>query len=407
MTIQASPTQRAGTLARRSRRSVVLLASTLALALASCSETPPQMPPMAVSYVVAKAENTPLFREYPGQIQAQNEVQIRPRVAGIVIGRSFVEGGFVRKGQPLFQIDPRELRAQVAGAQAQLAGARAMAARAQQDVARYGPLVKADAIARQVYDTAVASSRAADAQVRAAAASVDQAQVGLSYTVVRSPMNGQIGESLVDVGSLVSPSGPEMARVSDSDPIAVYFNPGEQELLEFQNQSASGQQTAGNSLRLMLADGSEYPHPGRVDFADRALNPQTGSLEVRAVFPNPDGLMRSGMFGRIRLQFSERINAVIVPDRAVIDQLGTRFVYVVGKDNKVAQRKVETGPHIGGTWVINSGVKAGERILVDGQQKVQPGMVVNPQPAQSPEAKAPQQTRAQRSEQPVSRAQPG
>ena len=354
-----------------------------AFGLTACSETPPEPPPMTVTYAVATAQNTPLYREYVGQIQAQNDVAIRPRVGGIVISRSFVEGGFVRKGQPLIVIDPREYNAQIAGARAQQAAAQADAARARQDVARYGPLVRADAIAKQVYDTAVQASHAADAQVRAAGANVEQAQIALSYTVVRSPLNGQIGEATMDVGSLVSPSGPEMARVSDLNPITVYFNPSEQELLEYQKRSPAEQAAGANALVLQLADGTEFPHRGRVDFANRALNPQTGALEIRAVFPNPGGRLRPGMFGRIKLQVSEQANAIIVPDRAVIEQLGTRFVYVVDKANKVQQRKVETGPHIGGTWVINSGIKAGERVLIDGQQKAQPGMVVNPEPVKA------------------------
>ena len=354
--------------------------------MTACGENAQSPPPLTVTFDVAKAQRTPLYREYVGQIQALNDVAIRPRVSGIVVSRSFVEGGFVKRDQPLFVIDPREYNVQVAGMEAQLAAARAQSARAQQDVARYGPLVRADAIAQQVYDTAVQASRAADAQVRAAEANVAQSQIALSYTVVRSPMDGQIGEAKMDVGSLVSPSGPEMARVSDSDPITVYFNPSEQEMLEFRKQTSTEQSKGARSLILSLADGTEFPHGGRVDFTDRALNPQTGALEVRAIFPNPGGALRPGMFGRVKLQFSERANAIIVPDRAVIEQLGTRFVYVVDKDNKVEQRKVETGPHIGGAWIINSGVRPGERVLIDGQQKVQPGMIVNPQPANAARA---------------------
>ena len=346
--------------------------------LASCGSKEQETPPMAVSYAVAQSQNMPLYREFVGQIQAVNDVQIRPRVTGIVVSRTFVEGGFVTKDQPLFVIDPREYKAQLASAQADLASAQASAAKAAQDVARYGPLVKADAIARQTYDAAVATSRANVAQVAAASAGVDQARIALSYTTVRSPMNGQIGEALMDVGSLVSPSGPEMAQVSDLNPIAVYFNPSEQDMLEFQRQSAGQQATSQKFLKLELADGTEFPFDGQVDFANRALNPQTGSLEVRAMFPNPRGDLRPGMFGRVRFMYSEQAGAVVVPDRAVVEQLGSRFIYVVGAGTKVEQRKVEVGAHVGGNWIVNSGIKPGDKVLVDGQQKVQSGMVVDP-----------------------------
>ncbi len=348
--------------------------------LAGCSDSQEEQPPMAVSVVAAEEQNTPLFREYVGQIQAQNDIAVRPRISGVVVSRNFQEGGMVRRGQPLFRIDAREYRAQVAAANAQLAAARADAARAAQDVARYGPLVEADAIAKQVYDTSVAASSAAKAQVSAARANVNQAEVALSYSIVRAPVSGQIGEANMDVGSLVSPTGPEMARVSDLNPIAVYFNPTEEELLTWQRQSAAQQNEAGTNLQLVLADGTEYPLLGRVDFANRALNPQTGSLELRAVFPNPNAELRPGMFGRIRLKYAQRDNAIIIPDRAVVEQLGSRFVYVVLDDNTVEQRQVEVGPALGGKLVINSGVKAGEKVLVDGLQKVQPGMTVDPKP---------------------------
>lgn len=353
----------------------------LAVWLAGCgTQTAPSPPPVPVLFATATAQDTPLYREYIGEVVGAEEVSIRPRVSGILISKGFQDGSFVRQGQTLFVVDPREFQASLAGAEAQLASARALEARAQQDVARYAPLVREDAIPRQLYDNSVQAARASAAQSSAAAAGVRQAQVTLSYAYIRAPISGQIGKASVDVGNLVSPGGGELARISKSNPIWVYFSPSEQDLLEFAKTSPANQAAARSGLRLILADGTEFPEVGQVNFADRSIDPTTGSYRIRATFPNPGLTLKPGQFGRVRLTFEQRAGAIVIPDRAVIDQLGTFFVLVVGKDNKVEQRQIVPGPHLGSTWVIDKGLKAGEPVIVEGIQKAKPGAVVSPKP---------------------------
>ncbi|MDE2413069.1 MAG: efflux RND transporter periplasmic adaptor subunit, partial [Sphingomonadales bacterium] len=359
--------------------------------LAGCGQgEPAKPPPILVSFAVAKAQDTPLYREFSSQFEATNEVAIRPQVGGIIVAKQFADGAMVRKGQPLYVIDPREYRAALAGAQAQLAGAQANAARARQDVARYGPLVKEDAISRQVYDNAVQAASAGAAQVNAAQAGVAQAQLAVSYTVVRSPLSGQIGTTNFNVGALVSPSGPELARVSGQDAIYAYFSASEQDLLSYSTRDPRSRAESGRDIELTLADGSVYPFKGTIDFVDRALDPATGSSRIRAVFPNPEHKLRPGMFGKVRIKTETKTGAIVIPDKAVIDQLGTNFVLVIGKDNKIEQRQVQAGPHVGDAWVILSGLKAGERVVVEGVQKAMPGAEVKPMPmGAKPPAAAP------------------
>lgn len=298
----------------------------------------------------------------------------------MVLRRAFTEGAFVREGQLLFEIEAREYVSARDMALANVAAAEAQAARAGEDVARYEPLVAADAIARQVYDNAVATSKAASAQVRATRAALRNAEITLGYGQVRAPISGRIGKSAVSVGQLVSPGQVELARISNASQIEVYFSPSEDQLLSFARLSPQEKAEAQTGIKLVLADGTVLPQSGTIDFADRAVDPATGSYRLRAVFPNPDGTVLPGQFGRVQIKVQTRKNAVVVPDRAVIEQFGAYFVMVVGKDNTAEQRPVKVGTQAAGQWIIEEGLKPGEAVIVEGLAKVRPGMAVQPLP---------------------------
>ncbi|WP_416907426.1 MAG: efflux RND transporter periplasmic adaptor subunit [Polymorphobacter sp.] len=347
--------------------------------LAACGrEAPPPPPPVPVEIAPARTQDTPLFAEYIGDIRAGDEVAVFPRVSGVLLDIGFREGAMVEKGDLLFEIDAPEQATAVDSARAQVAGAEAQAARAAEDVARYEPLLAADAIAAQVFDNAVAGSKAANAQVDAARARLTRAQTIVGYAQVRAPISGRIGKANVDVGALVAPGRDELARISDASRIEVYFSPSEQDMLRFSRLSPEERAEAQTGLKLVLADGSELAESGVIDFADRAVDPATGSYRLRAVFPNPGQAVRPGQFGRLRVKVRTQAGAVIVPDKAVIEQFGTFFVMVVGADNVAEQRRVQAGAHIGGDWVIDDGLKPGERVIVEGLAKVRPGQPVQP-----------------------------
>lgn len=349
--------------------------------LAGCGgEAPPTPPPLPVEVSKAATQDTPLYSEYIGDIRAGSEVAVYPRIGGVVLRRAFTEGTFVREGQLLFEIEAREYVSARDMALANVAAAEAQAARAGEDVARYEPLVAADAIARQVYDNAVATSKAAAAQVRATRAALRNAEITLGYGQVRAPISGRIGKSSVSVGQLVSPGQVELARISNASQIEVYFSPSEDQLLSFARLSPQEKAEAQTGIKLALADGTVLPQTGTIDFADRAVDPATGSYRLRAVFPNPDGTVLPGQFGRVQIKVQTRKNAVVVPDRAVIEQFGTYFVMVVGKDNKAEQRPVKAGTQAAGQWIIEEGLKPGEAVIVEGLAKVRPGMEVQPLP---------------------------
>lgn len=353
----------------------------IGLMLAGCgAETAPAPPPLPVEVYKAAAQDTPLYAEYIGDIRAESEVAVYPRIGGVVLRRAFTEGSVVRKGQLLFVIEAREYISARDVALANVAAAEAQAARANEDVARYGPLVAEDAIAQQVYDNAVATAKAGVAQVQATRAALRNAEITLGYGEVRAPISGRIGKASVSVGQLVAPGEIELARISDAGQIEVYFSPSEEELLRFGRLTEQEKADAQTGLKLVLADGTVLPQPGVIDFADRAVDPTTGSYRLRALFPNPNQMVRPGQFGRVQIRAQTIKGAVVVPDRAVIEQFGTYFVIVVGNDNKAEQRQVKVGAQTAGQWIIEDGLKSDETVIVEGLAKVRPGMVVQPLP---------------------------
>ena len=367
----------------RGRRAALLGA--VALLLAACGkkvEAPPPPPPPEVVVQVVSQQTTPLKVDIVAEVKAYREVELRPRVTGLVTKLSFQPGQRVKEGELLMQIDPRPYDEQVTDAQAKLAESEAQLARARQDVARYEPLLPDNAIPRQTYDQAVAQEKSNAAVVTARQASLETARLSRSYAEVHSPITGRIGLQKVELGALATAGQTVLATVSTLDPMVVYFSVPEIAYLEYARRLAALQKAgkAGTEppVDLILADGSTYRQRGKFDFADRALDASTGTLTVRAVFANPDDLLRPGMNVRVRFVSEVAENAILIPQRAVTEMLGKRFASVVGEGNKVEQRPITTGARIGELWLVQSGLKAGETIVVDGLQKARPGVVVRP-----------------------------
>jgi membrane fusion protein (multidrug efflux system) len=360
------------------RRFPWLALATVLLAACGRQDTaPPAPPPPEVGVIRVEPKTTPLVIEIVGDIRAFREVELRPRVSGVVEKQMFRPGQLVREGQPLFLIDPRSLDSAVADAQARQLEAEAQLARARQDVERYKPLLVDDAIPRQTYEQAVSAEQQAASLVESRREGVTRAKLDRSFAEVRAPVSGQIGLQQVEVGGLASAGQTVLATVSTLDPVLVYFSFSEADFIghmrKFQTSRARAPEVP---LELILADGSTYEHKGRVDFADRAVNPQTGTLTLRAVFPNPSDLLRPGGTGRVRIVYDVAENAIVIPQKAVTELLGRQFVSVVGADGKVEQRPVQTGDRIGDQWLIREGLKAGETVVVEGVQKARPGTVV-------------------------------
>jgi membrane fusion protein (multidrug efflux system) len=355
------------------------LVTVVAVVVTACGKTaaPPQaQPPVEVKVVTVEPSSTITYADKVGEVRGSQQVDLRARVSGILLQTHFEDGALVAAGDLLFSIDAREYRAQVNNAQAQMASAEANLYRARQDVARYEPLLADEAIARQVYDNAVATARQAQAQVEASRAALQEAQLGLEYAEVRAPLHGRIGAAQVFPGGLVTAGQTELATISADDPAWVYFTISEAELLSFERRTGGREIAADDPLRtvqLVLSDGSIYPRPGRINFGDRALDATTGTYKLRAEFPNPDHTLLPGLFARVRATGSTLDNALIVPDRAVQEQLGRYFLTIVGEGDKAEMRPVTLGQRFGNRQVIVGGLQAGDRVVVEGIQKARPG----------------------------------
>ncbi|TPE58819.1 efflux RND transporter periplasmic adaptor subunit [Sandaracinobacter neustonicus] len=359
--------------------------SALALltAVAACSGAEqPQMPPPEVSVETVRAGTIDNVIEVPGRVQAVRTAEVRARVTGIVARRLYEEGSDVRAGQPLFAIDPRELQASLSAALAQAQRAEATARNARQDVDRYRPLLTDQAISKQEYDAAVARLGQADADVLQARAQVESARLNLSYATVTAPISGRAGRAQVTEGALVNAGeGTLLTVIEQVNPIFVNFSQSSSEFIAIRRDIASGALKApgvGHTrVELQLEDGTIFAQTGRLDFFDLAFDESTGAAALRAEFPNPGAILLPGQFVRARVFAGTRSNTILVPQRAV--QVGPRggAVLVVTADNKAEARPVQLGDLRGSQWVVLSGLKPGERVIVDGGQKVQqPGMTV-------------------------------
>jgi membrane fusion protein (multidrug efflux system) len=330
--------------------------------------------------------DVPLMGEWLGTTEGVVDAEIRAQVEGYLVSRDYREGTFVKQGDLLFRIDPRTLRAALDQARGDLGRAGAKQEQARLDVERYAPLVEQGAVSRQEYDNAVQRLFAAKAEVQSARAAVEKAEVDLSFTEIRSPIEGVAGIARGQLGNLVGPSDPEpLTAVSQIDPIVVAFPISEAEYLRYAARfrtAAQGDAAPREAnLDLLLTDGSLYAHKGIAFASGREIDPRTGTIVVKASFPNPDFLLRPGQYARVRVAIDVIQGALLVPQRAVLELQGTHQVAVVKQDDTVEIRVVQPGPRDGSDWVIEKGLQPGERIVVEGVQKVRNGMAVKPTPA--------------------------
>lgn len=357
------------------------------LVLASCSQQEqPAPPPPPVDVVTVRTGDVPNVVELPGRIEAVRTAEVRARVDGIVERRLYQEGSDVPAGAPLFLIDPRDKQAQLAQAQAALNRAMAARANARSIVTRYEPLVSRKAVSAQEYDSALSDARQADASVSDARAALDRARLELGYTTVRAPIAGRVGKAQVTEGALVSASSATLlTQVNQLSPIYATFTESSSKLLDVQQLTKSGALRIPNvdaiQVRLVLENGTEYALPGHLDFADQTVDPSTGSQTLRARFLNPDRMLLPGQFVRARIIAGSRRDGIAVPQRAVQISNEEASVLIVGPDDIVTKRTIELGGQSNGKWVVQSGLKPGDRVIIDGWMKVQPGQKVAPRQA--------------------------
>jgi membrane fusion protein, multidrug efflux system len=363
----------------------------LLLALTACSPrtstkgktaTPP-----AVVVTSLQPHTVPIYTEYVGQTEAVNTVEIHSQVQGLLQQISFKEGSIVQKGQLLFVIDPRPYQAALQVAKALLSVQQETANNAQTIVNRYTPLTQQHALSQQQLDSAVATAKENQAQVKAAQAQVDTAQLNVNYTRISAPMGGAIGVSQVKVGDLIQSGTTLMSTIYSISPMYVTFAISQSDYLAFAKRRRE-QPKQEHPIQLILGNGTTYAHTGTVNMAAPTVNSATGTLSIRAVFPNPEGLLKPGLFARVRFVARYATNVLLVPLSAIQQLQGTQSVFVVGPDNKVQQKTITTGPTVNNMEVVNSGLEPGDRLLVEGTQKVQPGTVVRAQeiPEQIPSA---------------------
>lgn len=357
-------------------------AAAAAVLLSACSKAPPPAappPPQVVVATLAPREAN-VTVDYVAKTEALNEVEIRPRVGGLLETQAAVEGTRVRKGQLLFVIDSQPYEAAVAQAKAALALAQAAFDQADRDLARVKPLSTIDAVSQQELDAAIARHDSANAQVAAARAQLKTAELDLGYTRVTSPIDGVIGRAQLKVGGLVTAYTTLLTTVYSTDPMYVNFAISEARVLEVQRELGGALNQASKSDRtfdLLLGDGSIYPHRGRLNFIDAAVDNATGTLKLRLEVPNPDQLLRANQFARVRVTTQHLKDALVVPQRSVQEFQGKQYVWVIDGEGHAQQRDVHPGARVDQDWIIQSGLAAGDRVVVEGMQKLKPGVPVN------------------------------
>lgn len=360
------------------------------------SAQPGAAPDVQVSEV--QQQDVPIFGEWIGTLDGFTNADVRAQVTGYLMKQGYQEGAFVKQGQLLFEIDPRPFQAaydqaegQLAQARAALANAQAVQHRTELDVNRYTPLAAEQAASQQDLDNAIQNDLAAkatvataQAQIKSAEAAVETTRINLDFTRLIAPIDGIAGQAQLQVGALVNPGSGPVTSVSTVDPIKVYFTVSEREYLEWNRRfpTETSRQAAGKSLKLelILADGLPYPLPGTFYFADRQVNQSTGAIRIAGLFPNPGNILRPGGYAKVRTAVRTQKDALLIPQRAVSELQGGFQVAVVDAENKVGVRTVKVGDRVGSQWIITDGLKRGERVVVEGAQKLRPGVQVNPKP---------------------------
>jgi membrane fusion protein, multidrug efflux system len=368
----------------------------ITLGFSGCEKEEPEAAPSPpeVKVVIVEQRDVPIYQEWVGSSQGDVDATISAQVSGYLTKREYREGAQVAKDQVLFQIDPAPFEAALARANAQLVQAQAHKGKTALDVKRYRPLAASQAISQQELDDAIQADEAAGGQVAGAQAAVLEAELTLQFTTIRSPVDGVAGLAQAHIGDLVGPSTGPLTTVAKIDPIRVNFYVSQVFATGFQmRQLAAGQKLRatgeGPELQLTLASGYVYPHSGRVRFADNQVDPRTGSIQVVGEFPNPEMLLVPGMFATVRALIGTEKDALLVPQEAVVETQGRYLIAVVGDDNKVSVRPVAAGERVGGDWVVAGNLKAGDRVVAEGVQKVRDGAVVVPSPMEAPVATQP------------------
>ena len=365
------------------RRLAAFAAAALAICLLAtgCGEpaeaqggSAPQAPPVSVAPAVQRAVAE--SEEFSGRLEATELVDLRPRVSGSVLKVHFTDGATVRKGDLLFTIDPRPFEAELARAQAQAGAAKARSELALSEVARATKLLESQAVSRQEFDQLTSGSRTSQADVQSAEAALRVARLNLEYTQVRAPISGRVSRAFITAGNIVVADQSVLTSIAGVDKVYAYFDGSEQTYLRLKAESAGRQ---APKVRMALANEQGFPHAGQVDFVDNRLNPQTGAIRLRASFDNTSGLFTPGLSAKLRMESPIAREAVLVPERAIGTDQTKKFVYVVGADGQPQFREIKLGALIDGMRVVQGGVKAGENVVVDGLQRVMPGMPVTAQ----------------------------
>jgi membrane fusion protein (multidrug efflux system) len=355
--------------------------------LTGCSskEEKPAPPPPGVTVAPVVRKDVDLEQEWVGTMLGNVDAEIRPKVEGFLLSQLYSEGSYVQKGKAMFQLDQRQGQAAVQQAEGGLERARAALSQAQIDVKRYTPLVAQRAVSQAELDKAQSMERAAKAEVDANQAALANAKLNLTWTTVTSPISGIAGVSKVDVGDLITPTT-VMTTISNVDPIYVEVSITEQDYLRFAREKSA--QAGGRSLQLILGDGTVFPLRGRTLLVNREVDTRTGTIQVRGEFPNPGNILRPGQYARIRAVTEVRKGALLVPQQAISELQGIYQVGVVNSDNKVTIKTVKLGPQFGDRWLVESGLQEGDRVVVDGLQRVKDGMIVAPTPFKDTQANA-------------------
>jgi len=373
---------------------VTLVLASLLVASSGCKkEVVPPPPPPEVKVAPVVQRDVPVYIDVIGQTRGSREIEVRARVEGYLDSVDFKEGSVVRKGQLLYRIDRRPLEAAVAQAKGVEAEAQAQLARAHQDVVRYEPLVAKNAISRQDYETSVQVERAAQASLEAAKAARKRSQIDLSFTQVTAPASGIVGKTEVYPGTLVGRGQSTLlTRISQVETIHVRVSIPEKDYIEYNRRGQERRRAGINTplqFEMVLADGSVHPEKGDLVFVDRAVDPQTGTILVEVAFPNPGSVVRPGQYARVRVAIDEKKGAILVPQRAVTELQGIYNVAVVKPDDTVELRMVKAAERVGALWVIDQGLQPGDRIVVEGVQKVRAGIKVKPMPVNAEPSAAP------------------
>jgi membrane fusion protein (multidrug efflux system) len=351
----------------------------------SSNKEKPTPPPPGVTVTPVLKKDVDIQQEWVGTMVGKVDADIRPKVEGFLVAQYYSEGTYVTKGKPMFQLDRRQAEAAVQQAEGKVERTRATLAQAQIDVKRYTPLVAQRAVSQAELDKAQSMERAATAEVAADQAVLDNAKLNLAWTTVTSPISGIAGISKVGIGDLMTPTT-VMTTISTVDPINIDFSISEQDYLRFVRDKTG--QAAGKSLQLILGDGTVFPHRGHALLVNREVDSRTGTIQVRAEFPNPGNVLRPGQYARIQAITEVRKGALLVPQQAVSELQGVYQVGVVSADNKVSIKSVKLGPQLGDVWLVESGLQDGDSVVVDGLQRVKDGMTVAPTPFKDTQANA-------------------